>query len=145
MLYEKKSEILSFCQSKLVAVHKLLRKRRFRIEDTDEEFDNYTKDINLYKQGKKSNVVYMNEYYDEGERITFIDVIIDDPEYYLYYEFPNHSYHHPIDIDELEQYDNLEIIDINELTTYGKDINDLLSLQFCDKVLNLLRDKKLYI
>ena len=136
MLYNKKSDILSFCSDYLICIHKLSRTRRIRIEDTEDEYDNYSEAIRLYKKGEKSDVVYMNSYYDRDYDgyVTFINVIVEEPEYYLYYEFPNYSFHSPISDKQLVMYQNLEIIELDDLTTYGKNINDLLSLQFCDKV-----------
>jgi len=136
MLYKKKSDILSFCSDYLVCIHKLSRTRRVRIEDTEDEFYKYSEAIRLYEKGEKSDVVYMNSYYDRDDEdyVTFINVIVEEPEYYLYYEFPNYSFHSPISDKQLVKYQNLEIIELDDLTTYGKNINDLISLQFCDKV-----------
>lgn len=136
ILYKKKSDILSFCSDHLVCIHKLSRTRRVRIEDTEDDFDKYLEAIRLYEKGEESDVVYMNSYYDRDyeDFVTFINVIIDEPEYYLYYEFPNYSFHSPISDKELVKYQKLEVIELDDLTTYGKNINDLISLQFCDKV-----------
>ena len=141
MLYGKKSDVLSFCSDYLICIHKLSRTRIIRIEDTEEEYDDYSEAIRLYEKGEKSDVVYMNSYYDRDydDYVTFINVIVEEPEYYLYYEFPNFSFHSPISEKEMLKYQNLEIIELDDLTTYGKNINDLLSLQFCDKVWNLLK------
>ena len=85
----------------------------------------------------------MNSYYDRDydDYVTFINVIVEEPEYYLYYEFPNYSFHSPISDKQLVKYQNLEVIELEDLTTYGKNINDLLSLQFCDKVWKYLMAK----
>lgn len=143
-LYNKKSDILSFCSDYLICIHKLSRTRRIRIEDTEDEYDNYSEAIRLYKKGEKSDVVYMNSYYDRDydDYVTFINVIVEEPEYYLYYEFPNYSFHSPISDKQLLMYQKLEIIELDDLTTYGKNINDLLSLQFCDKVWKYLMAHK---
>ena len=86
----------------------------------------------------------MNSYYDRDidDYVTFINVVVDVPEYYLYYEFPQHSYHHPIGIKELPKFQNLKIVELDELVTRGEDINNLLPLPFCDRVWNYLVNNK---
>ena len=140
ILYGKKSDILNCCPNELKAIHKLARKKKIRIEDDDPEFYKYESEIEKYKKGKPSKIVYMNGYYDDDidEYITFFNIYVDKYEYFLYYEFPNYSFHSPISDKELLKYQFLEIIELDDLTTYGKNINDLLSLQFCDKVWDLL-------
>ena len=144
MLYDKKSDILSICSDYLICIHKLSRFRKIRIEDTEEEYYGYSEAIRRYKKGEKSDVVYMNSYFDRdlGDVVTFINIIVEVSEYYLYYEFPNYSFHSPISDKELLKYQNLEIIELDDLTTYGKNIKDLLSLQFCDKVWKHLMTNK---
>lgn len=146
ILYKKKSDILSLYLDHVVAVHKLCCKCKIRIEDTDEGYDDYLEDIRLYEKGDRENtkVVYMNSYYDRDidDYVTFINVVVDVPEYYLYYEFPQHSYHHPIGIKELPKFQNLKIVELDELVTRGEDINDLLPLPFCDRVWNYLVNNK---
>lgn len=56
-------------------------------------------------------------------------------EYFLYYRIGTYSFHHPIHTNELSKYD-LPIKELSDLTTEGKDVDELLSVQFCDKVLN---------
>lgn len=136
MLYDKKSDILSCCPSELKAVHKLVKKVKIRIEDNNPEYDKYSVEIEKFEQGKPSEVVYMNSYYDREieEEVTFINIFVDKPEYYLYYEFPNHSFHHPITEADLAKYKDLQVISLDNLATYGEDITELLPLPFCDKV-----------
>lgn len=136
MYYQKKSDILLYSQNHLKEIHKVIRVKKIRIEDRDEEYCDYTEDIRLYEKHKKSRVVNKNEYYDRdtNDYITFIDVFVNVPEYYLFYEFPNYSFHQPIEDEDLSNYKFLETKELDELETYGKDINELLSCQFCDKV-----------
>ena len=62
-------------------------------------------------------------------------IYVDDSfdEYYLYYSIGNHTFHHPISIEQLKDY-NLEVEDIGDLTTSGTDQKELLSVQFCNTV-----------
>ena len=142
-LYEKKSDILSLCSDQLTAIHKIARSRRERIEDTEDEFDKYTESIEKYKRGEKSDVIYMNVYYDRDidDYVTFINIIVEESEYYLYYEFDKHSFHSPIDEDCLSSYSGVEVVELDELNTYGEDINELLPLPFCDEVWGFLTNK----
>jgi hypothetical protein len=59
-------------------------------------------------------------------------------EYFLFYTIGEYSFHSPIQKDDLVKY-KLDIIEIDNLNTHGKDINDLLSNQFVQKVLNLIK------
>lgn len=56
--------------------------------------------------------------------------------YYIYYKIGDYGFHSPIDVDKIPA--DLPIEDIGEFATYGKDPKDLLSVQFCDKVLALI-------
>ena len=83
------------------------------------------------------------DYYDREMEVKFVDILDEDNKYlyFLFYEYPKHTFHRPLEKNELGEYKGLELIDIGELTTYGEDINELLSLQFCDKVYNLITKK----
>ena len=61
-------------------------------------------------------------------------------QFYLFYDFGKCSFHTPIDEYLIKNYPNLEIINIGSLTTYGKDIDVLLSTQFIKKVLALIEN-----
>ena len=148
ILYGKKADILSCCKDYLCSIHKVLRCRRIRIEDIEGEYFDYLAAISSYEKGEKSEVVYMNSYYDSTieELVTFININKSFYEYYLYYQFPHYSFHTPIGDDmreniNLSKYMKLDIIEIEGLTTYGKDIEDLLSLQFCDKVWTFMKNR----
>lgn len=145
MLYDRKSDILSCCPSELKAVHKLVKKVKIRIEDNNPEYDKYSVEIEKFEQGKPSEVVYMNSYYDREieEEVTFINIFVDKPEYYLYYEFPNHSFHHPIKEEDLARYKALSVVSLDSLITYGEDITELLPLPFCDKVWAFMKNSNI--
>lgn len=55
-------------------------------------------------------------------------------QYYLLYEIGDHSFHHPIQKDEIKDYPNLKVERIEQLITKGATANNLLSSQFADKV-----------
>ena len=59
--------------------------------------------------------------------------------YYLFYQLGKHSFHSPIPSHVLEtKYPDLEIKTV-DLDTYGEDINDLISNQFVDKLIQLIK------
>lgn len=143
LLYDKKSKILQHCTNHLAAVHCLTQYRRERIYDYDDDYSCYHTEIDLYRRGEQSSIMKEGSYFDEDDlcEVHFIDVRKKEMAYFLFYEFPNHSFHSPITKRNLVEYDNLEHIELDKLETEGKDINDLLSLQFCDKVLEFITKK----
>lgn len=59
--------------------------------------------------------------------------------YFLFYQFKNHSFHSPISKERMKRMEDLPIVTLDDLVTEGKDVNDLLSVQFADKLLALVR------
>ena len=53
------------------------------------------------------------------------------------YVLGEYSFHSPIQKEDIKKY-KLDVIEIEDLNTKGKDINDLISNQFVQKVLNLI-------
>ncbi len=141
-MYQKKSIILNFFPQYRKQIHKVIRHEKLKIYDYEDEYEDYLRSIQLYEEGKHSDVVYKSSYFDRefDDYVEFIKVIVDVPEYYVFYEFTNYSFHQPIDESELPNYKGLEIKQIDDLTTYGKNINVLLSLQFCNQVFELIKD-----
>lgn len=68
------------------------------------------------------------------------DYVYDDAiEYFLFYRTTNYSFHLPIDPDEVEnKYKHLPVIEVDRLETTGKPIKELLSVQFCKKLVKLV-------
>lgn len=138
VLYNKKDEILKKYIIKPSCIHRTESNSRIRIYDYDEKYD----DI---ERNNRHLIIWRNSYFDyeKDMEVNFIDIPDEENKflYFLYYEYPKHSFHNPINKEDLEKYDKLEIIDIEDFETYGEDINDLLSLQFCNKVYNVIKDK----
>lgn len=60
--------------------------------------------------------------------------------YYLFYQMENHSFHQPIKKKELENWKYLKVIELkNPIVTYSDDPNNLLSLQFVRKIVELIK------
>lgn len=130
--YEQKDIMLSILHP--VCIHKeLLGYERERIYDYEDEYEKYF-----------GQYVWENCYYDREEQRTvyFGDIELKDHpryNYYLFYDIGgNHTFHTPIDSDEIELY-GLEVVEIDHLETHGYDVSDLISNQFVKKVINLIQ------
>jgi len=134
--YMKKGDLLKHCDEKLTAVHRLTFWRKRRVYDYEAEYDKLEQERKNYEHGKESKVVHTNSYYDRDQQmmVDFCDIREKHYRYFLYYEFECRSFHSPIERKDLDQRRGLEVIDLDELTTYGEDIADLLPVPFCDKV-----------
>lgn len=125
--YNMKINILDKLQP--TAIHKevKIRERIKRVFDYEEEFN----DID------DKDVVATAEYFDEcrDSIVSYkkIKRIESKTLYYLYYEIGNYGFHKPIVEDDINKY-NLEIQLLDNFTTDGQDIDNLLSVQFCKKV-----------
>ena len=140
--YSFKDELLQFAKNKCVCIHRVGHEhnRRRRIYDYEQE----------YKEVDDSKVIWSNCYYDRelGTKVYFVDVVVStyvEYEYFLFYDFGNYSFHHPINLDgvkdegaELSKYGK-EIIEIDSLETYGENIANLMSMNYVKKVLKVLK------
>lgn len=127
--YKQKDFMLTLL--KPTCIHTETTKRRERIYEYEPEYWDYA---------ETSEVIYENGYYDKDMReyVSFVDVMVDNKRYYLFYDLGQYSFHTPIYAEEIEKYPELTIKDIGELITCGKKVTDLLSEQFVKKMLNLL-------
>ena len=55
-------------------------------------------------------------------------------QYYLYYVIGDHSFHHPIQKEDISKYPALNVVRIEQLITHGASADRLLSSQFADRV-----------
>ena len=142
--YAKKSDILRLCDNMPKCIHQLTYNHRRRIYDYNDEWSLLEEERDNYKRHKQSKVIWMNSYFDDynGDYVEFCDIIEKNFQWFLYYEFNAHSFHRPIDESELSEYDGLEVVKLEELTTYGENINDLLPVPFCDKVWSFLSERE---
>lgn len=133
---EKKEELYSFKETMLsivqpTCIHQETRMRRTRIYDYMPNYEEHLQNDDFFQEGN---------YYDHdmNEVGCFGDIYEPEYAYYLFYDFGNRSFHTPISDTGLENY-NIPIIAIDSLKTYGHEISDLLSLQFCKKILDLIQ------
>lgn len=140
--YSFKDELLQFAKDKCVCIHRVGHEhdRRRRIYDYEQE----------YFEIDDSQVVWSNSYYDRDlcTEVYFVDVVVStyvEYEYFLFYDFGNYSFHHPINLDDAEDEDaelskyGKEIIEIDSLETYGENISNLMSMNYVKKVLDVLK------
>lgn len=131
--YSLKEQLLNLSNKYPSCIHKVSRTGRERIYDYDDEYDSISED----------KVINRSSYFDHEELciIHFADIKKTITEYYLLYDFGEYSFHQPISTHDIEKTANrykLQIIDLEDLTTKGKDIAVLVSVQFVRKVLGLL-------
>lgn len=84
------------------------------------------------------------EFLPQQETWFFDRVDFDHPEYryYLYYHVGAHTFHAPIAESDLDKYKDLQVYMISTLETYGHERSDLLSMQFVDKMISLIKTGK---
>ena len=129
--YSQKEKILTLFTPD--CIHSEVQQRRTRIYDYEEEYGT------TYLENE---VIHSGHYFDPitDEPVFFDDIMLPHTQFYLFYDFGKCSFHTPIDEYLIKNYPNLEIINIGSLTTYGKDIDVLLSTQFVKKVLALIEN-----
>lgn len=126
--YREKDFFLSFLEP--VCIHKEpAGYLRVRIYDYEPE----------YKKNRKY-FVWENCYFDRdrGREVWFGDIEDrSNPQYrwYLYYVLGTHSFHHPIDGQDVKNYPDHKICLIDALDTHGMETCNLLSTQFVNKVM----------
>lgn len=114
-----------------VCIHCETQTKNRRIYDYESEYINHT------NKGYWENCYFDREL---GEEIWFVDAPSNEKieKYYLFYRTANFSFHTPIDNPEKYSY---EVVSIDSLVTYGKDINVLVSTQFCKKLIELVKQQ----
>lgn len=127
--YRQKEQLLSILTPD--CIHVETQSRKERIYNYESEYDKYYLEHNYVHEGG---------YYDREmkEYVEFIDVICPVKKHYLFYDLGSHSFHTPIEEYDLQKYPHLDAIEIDQITTYGQDIVDLISMQFVKKVLQLI-------
>lgn len=63
-------------------------------------------------------------------------------QYYLFYVVGDHSFHHPIQKEDIAKWPNIPIVRIEQVITHGASANRLLSSQFADNVREALLEGK---
>ena len=133
-MYGYKEILLSILKPS--CIHKEPLYKKVRVNEDDRYFKK------LWKKHKEDAIrVYRNNYYGDGS-IEFFEYLEKDEiigyHYYLFYEMPNHTYHSPINEEQLLDYKDLEVKEIDRLVTAGDDVHGLMSVQAVRKIIALI-------
>ena len=135
-MYHRKEQLLSIL--KPVCIHReKAGYEKIRIYDYEQNFDEQYIDAML-----RGQVVWTNSFwdYDLNDEIFFFDKVnLNKPKYryYLYYVLGEHTFHTPITENKVRQY-TLPVETINTLNTHGNEVQELISVQFVDKLIALI-------
>lgn len=93
---------------------------------------------------KSGNYINNSGFYDPDRRehVEFVVQMIPDTVYYLTYTVSNRTFRVPLAEAEIEKYPDLEIVDVGRITpVYGDITADMLSVQFVEKILLLIKNR----
>lgn len=131
--YSMKKVLLSILEpSRIQKCEVLQRKRTYDYEEGYEE---------ILKSG---NYVNNSGFYDPDrkEHVEFVVQMIPQTVYYLTYTLSNRTFRVPLEESEIKQYPDLEVVDVGRITpVYGDITADMLSVQFVEKILLLIKNR----
>lgn len=93
---------------------------------------------------KSGNYVNNSGFYDPDrkEHVEFVVQMIPQTVYYLTYTIGNQTFRVPILESEIKQHPDLEVVDVGRITpVYGDITADMLSVQFVEKILLLIKNR----
>lgn len=136
-MYGKKEILLRVLSPTCIHKKIITREVTEKFYDYEEEFQNYLETDKVVRKGC---------FFDREElrEIEFIIVNMGEQivneEYYVYYQTTNFSFHSPIEFAEIESYyKDLPIVEL-DFNTFGEDINDLVSMQFVNKLIEIINE-----
>ena len=131
--YSMKRVLLSILEPSHIQRGEVLqRKRTYDYEEGYEE---------ILKSG---NYVNNSGFYDpeRKEHVEFVVQMIPQTVYYLTYTLSNRTFRVPLEESEIKQYPDLEVVDVGRITpVYGDITADMLSVQFVEKILLLIKNR----
>lgn len=131
--YSMKRVLLSLLEPSYIQKGEVLqRKRTYDYEEGYEE---------ILKSG---NYVNNSGFYDPDrkEHVEFVVQMIPETVYYLTYTLSNRTFRVPLEESEIKQYPDLEVVDVGRITpVYGDITADMLSVQFVEKILLLIKNR----
>lgn len=137
--YEQKEKLLSILEP--ICIHKEFAGfKKTRVSSSEPNFEEKS-----FAHCMAGDIVWENcfEKYTEGYSVHLFDYVdFSSPvyRYYLFYCCGEHSYHTPIDFNQISQY-NLPVHFIDTIKTEGKDTNELASTAFVKKVIAVIDEK----
>lgn len=135
--YRMKENMLTLYQP--ICIHRQtlnVYRRRARANETgyQKRKKKFEKDI------VEIGMIYSKKAQKEVEYFDYLDRRDEKTLYFLFYEIGEYSFHKPISKKQKKKYPELKIIQIDDdFYTYGKDTNELLSVQFVKQVLQLIK------
>ena len=131
--YSMKKVLLSVLEPSHIQKGEVMqRKRTYDYEEGYEE---------ILKSG---NYVNNSGFYDpeRKEHVEFVVQMIPETVYYLTYTLSNRTFRVPLEESEIKQYPDLEVVDVGRITpVYGDITADMLSVQFVEKILLLIKNR----
>ena len=122
-----------------IEIHKDTKIKKYTTKVYDYEEEYYTI--------KDEDIIRENSYYDRELDCEVEFKVVSMQEeielYFKYYKIGKYDFHTPIKKENIEP--SLPLKELSNFETYGKDINELLSVPFCKKVYEMLQDNKLKI
>lgn len=146
LYYKMKDIMLSIVKPTCIHELYVVKEKRVKVDETNIELEpkkyyDFYRDISFYSY-HEDNFVYKRKFYKLIEDKFYL--------YFLYYEVGEHTFHTPISEKsyepkttfENEKTKGLEIRPIDELNTRGEEIQGLLSVQFTNKLVDLIKSKE---
>ena len=132
--YGMKKVLLSVLEPSHIQKGEVLQRRRtYDYEDGYEDIlrsGNYVNNSGFYDPDRK-------------EHVEFVVQMIPQTVYYLTYTVSNRTFRVPLAEAEIEKYPDLEIVDVGRITpVYGDITADMLSVQFVEKIVQLIKSRK---
>lgn len=134
-MYNRKEKLLSLLNP--VCFHAEKKYKRIRVYDYEKSYKQEYIKRHMFGQVIHYGSYLDYDYYTEVYFFDYIDRKNCDYNYYLYYVLGEHSFHQPIKKEDLSKY-SLEIKEINGLNTTGDNFENLMSVQFVDKIISLI-------
>ena len=94
---------------------------------------------------KSGNYVNNSGFFDPDrkEHVEFVVQMIPETVCYLTYTVSNRTFRVPLEESEIKKYPDLEIVDVGRITpVYGDITADMLSVQFVDKIVQMIKGRK---
>ena len=127
--YNHKEKLLALV--KPTCIHEESTTRNRRIYEYEEEYPEYLwNDVWCYE-----GFCYDKE---KEKTVAYVDVPEPAKAYYLFYDMGEFSFHTPIKEEQLSSFEGLKINKIGQLKTKGKEIGELISVQFVKKVIEII-------
>lgn len=131
--YSMKRALLSVLEPSHIQKGEVLQRKR-----TYDYEDNYGEIL------KSGNYINNSGFYDTDrkEHVEFVVQMIPETVCYLTYTVSNRTFRVPLAEAEIEKYPDLEVVDVGRITpVYGDITADMLSVQFVEKILLLIKNR----